>query len=71
MNTELNILRSEYKRTGSNSANYFFGLAMRSQLDPYTKRFDLYGENLDSARLHPELDESEIAEFMEGNSIYA
>ncbi len=71
METELNILRSEYHRTGSNSANYFFGLAMRSQLDPNTRRFDLYGENLDSARLHPELDESESAEFMEGASIYA
>ena len=70
MERELNILRSEYRRTGSNSADYFFGLAMRSQLDPYTKRFDLYGENLDSARLHPALDERGIAEFVEGYSIY-
>ena len=70
METELNILRSEFKRTGSNSVDYFFGLAERSQLDPYTNRFDLYGENLDSARLHPALDERDVAEFMEGYSIY-
>ena len=71
METELNILRSEYKRTGSNSVAYFFGLAERSQLYPTNNRSDVYAENLDSVRLHPELDESGIAEYMEGYSIYA
>jgi len=71
METELNILRSEYKRKGSNSVSYFFGLVERSQLYPTNNRFILYAENMDSARLHPELDESGIAEYMKGYSIYA
>ena len=55
----------------SGNADLFFGFSERSQLYPTNDISVLYGENLDSARLHPELDESGIAEFMEGYSIYA
>ena len=70
MNQQLNILRGEYKRTGSQFVRYFFGLGERSQLY-WNNVFSLYGENLDPVRIHPELDELKRAEYLEGGSIYA
>ena len=70
MNQQLNILRGEYKRTGSQFVRYFFGLGERSQLY-WNNVFSLYGENLDPVRIHPELDELKRAEYLEGDRIYA
>jgi len=78
MDKQLNAL--EYLRTAQ-SADYFFGLAQRTQLplepsseesspEESSSASDLYGENLDPVRIHPTLDDQRNAEFMEGYSIY-
>ena len=58
----LNDKRKRFEDTGSRSVEYFFDLAQMSQLYPNGVSV-LYAENLESARIHPELDEFKIAEF--------
>ncbi len=58
----LNDKRKRFEDTGSRSVEYFFDLAQMSQLYPNGVSV-LYAENLESARIHPELDEFRIAEF--------
>ena len=70
MARELGSLRDLYKSPDPKSVDLYFGLAMRSQLFPFNNVFDLYCENLDSALIHSELDESELAEYELGDSIY-
>ena len=65
MDRELNKLRTE-----PGNADFFFGLAQRSQLDPNTPIFVLYGENLDYVRIQHDLDEDQSADFMKDYSIY-
>ena len=62
MEETLNDTRKRFENTGSWSVEHFFDLVIMSQLYPNGDSV-LYVENLESARIHPELDEFKIAEF--------